>query len=83
LQFEVAARGEGVEGFLEDVARVAEAGEEGAAVDEGEFFVEGPGVFGVVDLESTVGWDAGLLVMEVREGFFRIRRYILEGLDRT
>ena len=47
------------EGFVDDLCRVAEAGEEGAAVDVVEFLSVGPGFFGIGDFECAVWRDAG------------------------
>lgn len=58
LHFEVAAGCERVKGLLQDVFRIFEAGEDGAGVDEIEFFMEDPFVFGIVDFEAAVGRDA-------------------------
>jgi hypothetical protein len=63
LEFQVAAWGEGVVRLLDDVGRVFEAGEEGAAVDVVECGVEDPLVLGVVDFEADVHGDAGMLAL--------------------
>jgi hypothetical protein len=47
------------EGFVDDLCRVAEAGEEGAAVNVVEFLMVGPGFFGIGDFECAVWRDAG------------------------
>lgn len=60
LQFEVAAGAQGVECVREDDAVGAKAGYERAAVDVVECLREEPWVFGVVDFEGAVGWDAGV-----------------------
>lgn len=66
LELEVAAWGEGVVGLGDDEGGVAEAGEEGAAVDVVEFVGEGPFVFCVVDFELAVwGEAAGGMVSEL------------------
>lgn len=59
LELEPAARLERVKGLLDDGGGVSEAGEEGPAVNVGELVAEGPFVFGVVDLELAVWWEAG------------------------
>jgi len=58
LELEVAAGLEGVEGGLDDGKGVFEAGYKHAPVDEVEFSAVIPFVFGVVDFEAAVWWDA-------------------------
>jgi hypothetical protein len=68
LKFEVAAWGEGFEGFVYHVLRVFEAGEDRTAMDVVESFGEVPFVFCVVDFKTAVWWNTVFRVSGWSEG---------------
>jgi hypothetical protein len=68
LEFEVAAWGEGFEGFIYHVLRVSEAGEDSTAMDVVESFGEVPFVFCVFDFKTAVWWNTMFRVSGVFEG---------------
>ena len=67
MKFEVAAWGEGFEGFVYHVLGVFEAGEDSTAMDVVESFGEVPFVFCVVDFKTAVWWNTVFRVSEIFE----------------
>ena len=57
MEFQDAARREGIVGGSDDVQWLFEAGQDGSGVDVREWFFEEPFIFCVVDLEGAVRWN--------------------------